>query len=90
MPEQMASCCQRQGSAGYDSRSAPQELVERVHALNLLAMNGIGTSQEGASLTTIEHLALMSKMSGADVHHIGDAGMMGMAVPEKWSARRPR
>jgi hypothetical protein len=49
-------------------------------------MNGIGTSQEGASLTTIEQLALMSKMSGADVHHIGDAGMMGIAVPENITA----
>lgn len=63
-----------------------QELVEKVHALGLLAMNGIGTSQEGASLTTIEQLALMSKMSGADIHHIGDAGMLGMAVPENITA----
>ena len=63
-----------------------QELVDKVHARGLLAMNGIGTSQEGASLTTIEQLALMSKMSGADVHHIGDAGMMGMAVPENITA----
>jgi hypothetical protein len=63
-----------------------QELVEKAHARGLLAINGIGTSQEGASLTTIEQLALMSKMSGADVHHIGDAGMMGMAVPENITA----
>jgi len=62
------------------------ELVEKVHARGLLAMNGIGTSQEGASLATIEQLALMSKMSGADIHHIGDAGMTGMAVPENITA----
>jgi hypothetical protein len=63
-----------------------QKLVEMIHAQGLLVMNGIGTSQEGASLTTIEQLALMSKMSGADIHHIGDAGMMGMAVPENITA----
>ena len=26
--------------------------------------------------------ALMSKMAGADLHHIGDTGYMGMALPE--------
>jgi hypothetical protein len=63
-------------------------LVELAHARGLLAMNGIGTSQEGSSLATIEQLALMSKMTGADIHHIGDAGAFGMAVPENiiaWS-----
>jgi hypothetical protein len=63
-----------------------RNLVEKAHSLGLLVMNGIGTSQEGASITTIEQLALMSKMTGADIHHIGDAGMMGMAVPENISA----
>jgi len=60
--------------------------VEMAHARNLLAMNGIGTSQEEASLTTIEQLALLSKMTGADMHHIGDAGVLGMAVPENITA----
>lgn len=63
-------------------------LVELAHALGLLAMNTIGTSQEGASVSTIEQLALMSKMAGADIHHIGDAGTFGIAVPENiyaWS-----
>jgi hypothetical protein len=63
-------------------------LVEEAHNLGLLVMNGIGTSQEGASITVIEKLALMSKMSGADIHHIGDAGTMGIAIPENiyaWS-----
>ena len=63
-------------------------LVEVVHSLGLIVMNGIGTSQEGASQATIEQMALMSKMSGADIHHIGDAGTLGIAVPENiyaWS-----
>lgn len=64
------------------SLEANQQLVKAAHNLGLLALNGIGTSQEGASLTTIEQIALMSKMSGADVHHIGDSGLFGVAVPE--------
>jgi len=61
---------------------AVRALVDLVHSLGLIVMNGIGTSQEGASQTTIEQMALMSKMSGADIHHIGDAGTLGIAIPE--------
>ncbi|HLS52722.1 MAG TPA: haloacid dehalogenase-like hydrolase, partial [Tissierellaceae bacterium] len=43
----------------------------------------IGTSQEGADKQTIRNIALYSKMAGADIHHLGDAGMtVGMATPE--------
>jgi hypothetical protein len=59
-----------------------RELVKVVHSHGVLALNAIGTSQEGASQTTIEQIALMSKMTGADLHHIGDAGTIGIAVPE--------
>ncbi|WP_445141243.1 DUF7916 family protein, partial [Escherichia coli] len=38
--------------------------------------------QEGADISTIRQIALMSKMAGADLHHIGDTGYMGMALPE--------
>lgn len=65
---------------------AVRDLVDEAHVRGLLAMTGIGTSQEGASLGTIEQLALMSKMAGADIHHIGDAGILGMAVPENITA----
>ncbi|MCX6067791.1 MAG: haloacid dehalogenase-like hydrolase [Chloroflexi bacterium] len=67
---------------------AARALIEVAHSLNLLAMNTVGTSQEGASISTIEQLALWSKMSGADIHHLGDAGTLGIAVPENiyaWS-----
>lgn len=63
-------------------------LAELAHAFGLLVMNGVGTSQEGASRSTIEQLALWSKMTGADIHHIGDAGTIGIAIPENiyaWS-----
>ncbi len=67
---------------------AGRTLVEVAHNLNLLVMNTVGTSQEGASVSTIEQLALWSKMTGADIHHLGDAGTLGIAVPENiyaWS-----
>jgi hypothetical protein len=60
--------------------------VDAAHARGLLVMNTIGTSQEGASVGVIEQLALWSKMTGADVHHIGDSGYMGIAVPENLCA----
>ena len=45
-------------------------------------MTAIGTSQEGADTATIRQIALMCKMTGTDVHHLGDAGYGGMALPE--------
>ncbi|WP_354690508.1 haloacid dehalogenase-like hydrolase [Phytobacter sp. RSE-02] len=57
-------------------------LIDCAHAKGVLAMTAIGTSQEGADINTIRQIALMSKMAGADLHHIGDTGYMGMALPE--------
>lgn len=50
-------------------------LIEYAHSLGALTMTAIGTSQEGASRTTIEQIALMCKMAGTDIHHIGDANV---------------
>jgi hypothetical protein len=61
---------------------AVRELVRTVHRLGGLAMTAIGTSQEGADEQTIRQIALMCKMTGTDLHHLGDAGFPGMAVPE--------
>lgn len=58
------------------------KLIKRAHEKGALAMTTIGTSQEGADEDTIRQIALMSKMAGADIHHIGDSGYMGMALPE--------
>jgi heptaprenylglyceryl phosphate synthase len=63
-----------------------RELVAAAHEEGLLVMNTVGTSQEGASVAVIERLALMSKMTGADVHHLGDAGTLGVAIPENITA----
>ncbi len=55
-------------------------LIEAVHGK--LALTAIGTSQEGADAATIRQIALMCKMAGADIHHIGDTGVPGMALPQ--------
>ncbi|MGC6341777.1 haloacid dehalogenase-like hydrolase [Bisgaard Taxon 45] len=59
-----------------------EKYVQLIHAKGALALLAIGTSQEGADEATIRHIALNSKMAGADLYHIGDAGFYGIAVPE--------
>ena len=53
-------------------------LIRQAHAKEAL--------QEGADEATIRQIALMCKMAGADIHHIGDSGYMGMALPENITA----
>ena len=59
-----------------------RRLSEIVHLQERLLMTAIGTSQEGAELGTIQSIAMYSKMAGADIHHLGDAGYVGIAIPE--------
>ena len=59
-----------------------RELVTYAHSLGALTMTAIGTSQEGADTATIKQIALMCKMTGTDIHHLGDAGYGGMSLPE--------
>ena len=56
--------------------------VETVHSAGALTMTAMGTSQEGADEDTIRRIALMSKMTGTDIHHLGDCGFFGIALPE--------
>ena len=62
------------------------KLIRKAHEKGALAMTTIGTSQEGSDEATIRQIALMCKMAGADIHHIGDSGYMGMALPENITA----
>lgn len=57
-------------------------LVSVAHELGKLTLTAIGTSQEGADTATIREIALMCKMTGTDMHHLGDSGYVGMALPE--------
>ena len=63
-----------------------RSLVEYAHSLGCLTITAIGTSQEGADVSTIRQIALMCKMTGTDIHHLGDAGYGGMSLPENIQA----
>lgn len=57
-------------------------MVKAAHDSGAVAMGTIGTSQEGAQEDTLRELALTAKRVGVDLHHIGDAGLTGIARPE--------
>ena len=63
-----------------------RELVSYAPSLGALTITAIGTSQEGADIDTIRQIALMCKMTGTDIHHLGDAGYAGMSLPENIQA----
>lgn len=63
-----------------------KEMVSYAHSLGALTITAIGTSQEGADVATIRQIALMCKMTGTDIHHLGDSGYGGMALPENIQA----
>ena len=44
-----------------------------------LSMSAIGTSQESSTRETIRQIAIMNKIAGVDIQHIGDAGYAGVA-----------
>ena len=63
-----------------------KDLVSFSHSLGCLTITAIGTSHEGADVSTIRQIALMCKMTGTDIHHLGDAGYGGMSLPENIQA----
>ena len=63
-----------------------RELVSYAHSLGALTITAIGTAQEGADTDTMRQIAMMCKMTGTDIHHLGDAGYAGMALPENIQA----
>ena len=63
-----------------------RQLVNYAHSLGCLTITAIGTSQEGADVATIRQIALMCKMTGTDIHHLGDAGYGGITLPENIQA----
>ncbi|MGR5149892.1 dihydrodipicolinate synthase [Photobacterium alginatilyticum] len=58
------------------------QMMTAVHNAGMLGLLAIGTSQEGASESYIEQVAMASKAAGADIVHIGDGGYSGIAIPE--------
>lgn len=59
-----------------------RRLIGFCHDRNVLTITAIGTSQEGSDEDTIRSIALMCKMAGTDIHHLGDSGYPGIAAPE--------
>jgi hypothetical protein len=57
-------------------------MVATAHERGALAIGTMGTSQEGSDPETVRSLALAGKRAGVDVHHVGDSGFRGIAVPE--------
>lgn len=63
------------------SEDAARAVTARVRGAGGLAVGAVGTSQEGADVATIRQLAVTAKRVGVDVHHLGDAGLGGVADP---------
>ncbi|MHC5229150.1 DUF7916 family protein [Enterococcus sp. LJL99] len=59
-----------------------KEAVGIAKKYDLLTMSAIGTSQESATKETIRQIALLNKICGVDIQHIGDAGYGGLAPAE--------
>lgn len=59
-----------------------KEAVAIAKKYDLLTMSAIGTSQESADKETIRQIALINKICGVDIQHIGDAGYGGLAPAE--------
>lgn len=61
-------------------------LVSYAHEKGALVMSTIGTSQEGATKSVIEQIAIQNKICGVDIQHIGDVSQkenifaMSMAI----------
>jgi hypothetical protein len=56
-------------------------IVDVIHRSGGLASLGVHTSQEGSYTQTLEQIALMSKMAGADIYELGDSGFTEQMIP---------
>lgn len=57
-----------------------EPIISYIHEKGKLAMSSIGTSQESAKKETIREIAIINKMAGFDIQHIGDGGFGGLAI----------
>lgn len=69
------------GTVPGSREEAVGKLIDAAHDAGSLAMATVGTSQEGADEETVRGFALAAKRAGADVLHLGDAGLSGVAEP---------
>lgn len=62
------------GTVQSVSEETARKWIQFAHDDGLLAMTCLDSAIEGSDLETIKRIALHSKMAGADIQHIGDAG----------------
>ena len=56
-----------------------EKAVKYIKENGALSMSAIGTSQESSTKETIRQIAIMNKIAGVDIQHIGDSGYAGVA-----------
>ena len=56
-----------------------EKAVKYIKENGALSMSAIGTSQESSTRETIRQIAIMNKIAGVDIQHIGDSGYSGVA-----------
>ncbi len=61
------------------TQSEMEKAVKYIKENGALSMSAIGTSQESSTRETIRQIAIMNKIAGVDIQHIGDAGYSGVA-----------
>lgn len=66
---------------GFDMEEL-KTVVKEVHRYGGLVLSAVGTSQESSDEATIKNIAIMNKICGVDIQHIGDAGYGGVAPIE--------
>ena len=67
------------GTAPGFTQSEMEKAVKYIKENGALSMSAIGTSQESSTRETIRQIAIMNKIAGVDIQHIGDAGYSGVA-----------
>lgn len=77
-------CLPMPGSRTGITADMIRELVEYAHSYKegTITMSFLDGSVEGADEQTVRECTLLSKMTGTDIHAIGDAGMSGVSIPE--------
>ena len=70
------------GTTPYHTVEHVRELFQAAKKEGMLTKSAIGTTQETSPADVVRQIALMSKMAGADIQHIGDAGFGGICTLE--------
>ncbi|MGL5722031.1 MAG: hypothetical protein ACRCY4_06515 [Brevinema sp.] len=70
------------GTTPFHTPEHVRNLFLTAKKAGMLTKSAIGTTQETSPVDVIKQISLMSKMAGADIQHIGDAGFGGLCTLE--------